>query len=160
RRNGNWEPIGTAKPVVKNILEIVTAFTVAHSITLTLAATGTVQLSTRFIEPAIAASVIIAALNNLVPMFPERGWLAALGFGLLHGFGFANALSDLGLHQEQLALTLFGFNLGVELGQLAIVAIFLPPALTLRRLLLYPRLVLQFGSGTIVVIAASWFAER
>ena len=77
-------------------------------------------------ESAIAASVVLAAVNNFVPFFAERGWMVAFGFGLLHGFGFANALRDLGLRTGQLAATLFGFNLGVELGQLAIVAVFLP----------------------------------
>jgi hypothetical protein len=160
RKDGAWEPVVATRPAVTNILKIVTAFTIAHSITLTLAATGAVQLSTRLIEPAIAASVMVAALNNLTPVFPERGWMAAFAFGLLHGFGFANALADLGLRHGQLAGSLFGFNLGVELGQLAIVALFLPPALNLRRLFLYPRVVLRLGSATIVLIAATWFAER
>jgi hypothetical protein len=160
RSNGAWEPVVAPGPAIASILKIVTAFTVAHSITLSLAATGVVQFSAKWIEPAIAASVIIAAVNNLVPVFPERGWLAAFAFGLLHGFGFANALADLGLRHGQLAESLFGFNFGVELGQLAIVAVFLPPALWLRHLLFYVRFVVRLGSGAIVVIASTWFAER
>lgn len=160
RTNGAWEPVVATRPAIATILKIVTAFTIAHSITLSLSATGAMQLSTKLIEPAIAASVVAAAINNLTPIFPERGWLAAFAFGLLHGFGFANALADLGLSHGMLAESLLGFNLGVELGQLAIVALFLPPALYLRRLLFYPRFVLQLGSLTIVVIATTWFAER
>lgn len=160
RRNGGWEPVLAARPAVANVLKIVTAFTIAHSITLSLAAFGAVHLPVRLIESAIAASVVLAALNNLAPFFSERGWVVAFGFGLLHGFGFANALRDLGLQHGQLALTLFGFNLGVELGQLAIVALFLPLALSLRRLMFYHRVVLQLGSAAISLISATWLAER
>jgi hypothetical protein len=160
RRNGEWLPVTAARPALVNVLKIVTAFTVAHSITLSLSALGYVHLPTRLVESAIAASVVLAAFNNLVPFFAERGWMVAFGFGLLHGFGFANALRDLGLHTGQLAATLFGFNLGVEIGQLAIVAVFFPLALSLRDLLFYQRFVLRFGSAGIMLIASGWFAER
>jgi hypothetical protein len=160
RRKGAWEPVLAVRPAVANVLQIVTAFTVAHSITLSLAALGVVQPPTKWIEATIAASVVLAAFNNLVPFFSERGWLVAFGFGLLHGFGFANALRDLGLQHGQLALTLFGFNLGVEIGQLAIVALFLPIALSLRRVMFYPRVVLRLGSAAILIISATWLAER
>jgi len=138
----------------------VTAFTVAHSITLSLAVLGLVHLPSRLVESAIAASVVVAAINNLWPLFAEGAWMVAFGFGLLHGFGFANALRDLGLQHGQLALTLFGFNLGVEIGQLAIVAVFLPLALSLRHLLFYQRFVLRFGSAAIIMVASTWLAER
>ena len=160
RRDGKWQPVPMARPAVVNILKIVTAFTVAHSITLSLSALGYVHLPSRLVESAIAASVVLAALNNLVPFFAERGWMVAFAFGLLHGFGFANALRDLGLHTGQLAATLLGFNLGVEIGQLTIVAVFFPLAYSLRGLLFYKRLVLQFGSAAIMIIASTWMAER
>jgi hypothetical protein len=160
RRDGAWEPVLAARPAVSNILKIVTAFTVAHSITLSLAALGAVRPPTRMIESAIAASVILAALNNLAPFWSENGWMIAFGFGLVHGFGFANALRDLGLQHAQIALPLVGFNLGVELGQLAIVSLFLPLALSLRRVLFYPRILLPLGSTVIMVISATWLTER
>jgi hypothetical protein len=160
RRNGEWQPVAAARPAFVNVLKIVTAFTVAHSITLSLSALGYVHLPTRLVESAIAASVVLAAFNNLVPFFAGREWMVAFGFGLLHGFGFANALRDLGLHTGQLAATLFGFNLGVEIGQLAIVAVFLPLALSLRELLFYQRVILRFGSAAIMMIASGWLAER
>jgi HupE/UreJ protein len=160
RNHGAWEPVVAVRPAVMNVLKIVTAFTVAHSITLSLAALGVVHLPARLIESAIAGSVVLAALNNLTPFFAERGWMVAFGFGLLHGFGFANALHDLGLHAGQLAITLFGFNIGVEVGQLAIVALFLPIALSLRRLLFYSNVVLGLGSVSIIAISATWLAER
>ena len=160
RRDGKWQPVSAAQPAFVNVLKIVTAFTVAHSITLSLSALGYVHLPTRLVESAIAASVVLAAFNNLIPFFAERGWMVAFGFGLLHGFGFANALRDLGLHTGQLAATLFGFNLGVELGQLTIVAVFLPLALSLRRLMFYQNFVLRLGSAAIMVVASTWMAER
>jgi hypothetical protein len=90
----------------------------------------------------------------------ESSWVVAFAFGLVHGFGFANALRALELQTGQLALSLFGFNLGVEVGQLAIVAVFMPLALSLRRLLFYPKVVLEFGSACIALIASGWLAER
>ena len=160
RRDGAWQPVGDMRSAFVKVLKVVTAFTVAHSITLSLAVLGLVHLPSRLVESAIAASVVVAALNNLWPLFGEGGWMVAFGFGLLHGFGFANALRDLGLQHGQLALTLFGFNLGVEIGQLAIVSVFLPLALSLRHLIFYQRFVLRFGSAAIIVVAATWLAER
>jgi hypothetical protein len=160
RRAGAWEAVPAAKPAFLNVLKVVTAFTAAHSITLSLAALGIVHLPTRLVESGIAVSVVLAAVNNIWPLVTERGWIVAFGFGLLHGFGFANALSDLGLRQGQLAATLFGFNCGVEIGQLAIVAAFFPVALSLRGLLFYRRFILQAGSLAIMAVSATWLAER
>jgi hypothetical protein len=160
RRDGSWQPVADMRSAFVSVLKVVTAFTVAHSITLSLAVLGFVHLPSRLVESAIAASVVVAAFNNLVPLFGESGWMVAFGFGLLHGFGFANALRDLGLQNGQLALTLFGFNLGVEVGQLAIVSVFLPLALSLRHLLFYQRFILRFGSAAIIVVASTWLAER
>jgi HupE / UreJ protein len=160
RKDGVWLPVTAARPALINILKIVTAFTVAHSITLSLSVLGVVHLPSRLVESAIAASVVLAAFNNLVPFVAERGWMVAFSFGLLHGFGFANALRDLGLQHTQLAATLFGFNFGVEIGQLAIVVVFFPVALALRELMFYQRFVLRFGSVAIMVVSATWLAER
>jgi hypothetical protein len=132
RETRGWHVVDRFRPALINVLKIVTAFTLAHSITLSLATVGLVRLPSRVVEPAIAASVILAALNNIRPVLAERGWIVAFGFGLVHGFGFANALADLGLARQTLALALVGFNLGVEIGQLAIVAAFLPLAFALR----------------------------
>lgn len=143
-----------------DVLRVVTAFTLAHSLTLTLAALGVLALPSRLVESAIAASVIVAALNNLRPLYQRGRVLFAFGFGLLHGFGFASVLADLGLPQGALLLSLVGFNLGVELGQLAIVAVFLPLAWWLRKGLFYRRVVMLGGSVAIALVAAIWLAER
>ncbi len=160
READGWRPVEALRPAFLNVLKIVTAFTLAHSLTLSLAALGIVRLPSRVTESAIALSVVLAALNNLWPMVRERGWMLAFGFGLIHGFGFATALSDLGLAHGAMALTLIGFNLGVEIGQLAIVAVFLPVAFALRRTWLYREPLLGFGSVSIGMIAAAWCAER
>jgi hypothetical protein len=102
----------------------------------------------------------LAALNNVHPFFHGRGWIVAFCFGLIHGFGFANVLMDLGLQTGTLIRALVGFNLGVEAGQLAIVSVFLPLAYGLRRSWFYRCLTLKLGSIGIAVIAATWMSER
>jgi hypothetical protein len=143
-----------------DVLKIVTAFTLAHSITLSLAVLDVVSLPSRLVESGIALTVILASLNNLWPVFRARRWVAAFAFGLIHGFGFAAALKDLGLAPQSLALSLFGFNLGVELGQLAIVAVFLPLAFLARHTSFYRIGVFRFGSAAVALIALVWFVER
>jgi hypothetical protein len=147
-------------PAFWDVFRIVTAFTVAHSITLALAALSVVSLPSRLVESAIALSVVLAALNNLWPMVRERRWVVAFLFGLVHGFGFASVLADLGLPQEALLLALVGFNLGVEAGQLAIVAAFLPLAWAFRESWGYRRVVFAGGSAAIALVAALWLVER
>ena len=160
RRDRAWQPAESFRGAFVDVAKIVTAFTVAHSITLTLAALEIVSLPSRGVESAIALSVVLAAVNNVVPMVSHGRWLAAFGFGLVHGFGFAGALRDLGLPTGSLALSLFGFNVGVELGQLAIVAAFLPVAFWLRDTWAYRRVVLAGGSALIAAIAGIWLVER
>ena len=157
---GRWQPVERLGLAAMDVLRIVTAFTVAHTITLSLATLGVVSLPSRLVESAIAASVVLAALNNLWPLFLGRRWTVAFAFGLVHGFGFASVLADLGLPSGALALALVGFNLGVEAGQLAIVAAFLPLAYWLRHTWFYRRGVLVGGSAVIALLAAAWFIER
>ena len=142
-----------------DVLKVVTAFTLAHSITLTLANMHVLTLPSRWVESAIAASVVVAALNNIFPLFRGKRPHAAFVFGLIHGFGFASVLADLGLPQGAMALSLAGFNIGVELGQLAIVALFLPLAFLARRTWFYQQL-MTTGSAAIALIAALWLFER
>ncbi len=160
RRENRWQAVSEFRPAFWSVLKIVTAFTLAHSITLTLATLGVISLPSRWVESTIAASVVVAALNNIFPLFRERRWLMAFLFGLIHGFGFASVLTDLGLPKDALVLALVGFNVGVETGQLAIVAAFLPVAFLLRRSWFYRRLVLLGGSLVIAILAAVWLAER
>ena len=160
RKQNHWEAVSAFKPAFWSVLKIVTAFTLAHSITLTLATLGVISLPSRLVESTIAASVVIAALNNLYPLFRERRWVMAFVFGLIHGFGFASVLTDLGLPKDALVLALVGFNVGVETGQLAIVSVFLPVAFFLRHTLLYRRVILLGGSVLIAILAGGWLVER
>jgi HupE / UreJ protein len=155
-----WQACESFRAAFIDVLKIVTAFTVAHSLTLSLATLGIVNLPARIWESAIAMSVVLAALNNLVAIIQAKRWVVAFCFGLIHGFGFAGVLTDLGLPRNVLALALVGFNLGVEAGQIAIVSVFLPLAYLLRRTWLYRNIVLAGGSSAIVVVAALWFVER
>ncbi len=147
------------KGALIDVFKVVTAFTLAHSITLTLASLHVVALPSRLVESAIAASVVLAALNNIVPLFRRRRPLVAFMFGLIHGFGFAGVLADLGLPQGALIVSLLGFNVGVELGQLAIVAVFVPLAFATRRTWFY-RQMMGAGSAVIALIALVWLVER
>jgi hypothetical protein len=159
-RDGAWQGGATFRAATVDVLKIVTAFTLAHSITLTLATLGLVSLPSRLVESAIAASVALAALNNLWPILHGRRALVAFGFGLIHGFGFASVLLDLGLPKAALLVSLVGFNLGVEIGQLAIVALFLPLAFLARDTLAYRKGIFNGGSLAIALLALVWLAER
>ena len=145
---------------MRPFVKVVTAFTAAHSITLSLAALGVVSLPSRLVESAIALSVVCAALNNIWPVVYEKRWAIAFCFGLIHGFGFAAVLADLGLPQASLLIALVAFNLGVELGQLVIVGIFLPVAYTLRATGLYQRVIFIYASASIALIAFLWLIQR
>jgi hypothetical protein len=160
RHGRHWQAVETFREAFIDVFKIVTAFTVAHSITLSLATLGLIELPSRWVESAIAASVVLAALNNVWPVFHGRRWTVAFTFGLIHGFGFASVLADLGLPREALVLALVGFNLGVEGGQLAIVALFLPLAFALRRTAFYRHAVMVGGSLLIAALAGVWLIER
>jgi HupE / UreJ protein len=159
-RSGKWSALSDFGDALRNVFKIVTAFTLAHSITLSLAVLGFIAIPSRLVESAIAISVIAAALNNIWPLVQGRLWAVAFGFGLVHGLGFANVLSELGLPSGALGVALVGFNLGVEAGQLAIVCAVLPLAYHFRGSWLYPRYVLGAGSAGIIVIAFVWLIER
>ena len=160
RREGGWQPVDDQRGAAIEVFKVVTAFTLAHSVTLSLAALEVVTLPSRLVESVIAASVVLAALNNLRGTIERKRWVLAFVFGLIHGFGFASVLADLGLPQDALVLALVGFNVGVELGQLAIVAVFLPIAFALRRTKFYRVGVLTGGSILVALLAGWWFIER
>ena len=155
-----WQGVNSFGLAFREVLWVVTSFTAAHSITLSLAALGLVSLPSRLVESAIALSVMLAAANNLWPVVQHRRWLVAFGFGLIHGFGFASVLAELGLPVDALALSLLGFNAGVEVGQIAIVAGFLPAAFLLRNTRFYSHGVFVLGSWLTMLVAFIWLLER
>lgn len=158
RPGARWQPADSLRTVCREVFEIVTAFTLAHSITLVVSAVGLLSLPSRVVETAIALSVAAAAVNNLVRAIDAR-WAVAFALGLLHGFGFSSVLIDLGLPSHELIGALLGFNLGVELGQGAIVLALLPILYLIRRTLAYQAL-LWGGSGIAGLIAAFWSYQR
>jgi hypothetical protein len=160
RKDGRWQAAPALAPVLGRIGATVTAFTVAHSITLALAAFNVLTPPPRQIEALIALTVMFAAVNNIVPLVRERIALMAFGFGLIHGFGFANVLAELALPRERFATALFGFNLGVEIGQLLVVCAVLLVFYPLRGTRLYLPAVLKGGSAAAFALASIWLAER
>ena len=158
RRTQRWTAADSLRDVCREVFEVVTAFTLAHSITLVISAVGLLSLPSRLVETAIALSVVAAALNNLLRTVDAR-WAVAFALGLLHGFGFSSVLIDLGLPSHELIGALLGFNLGVELGQAAIVVVMLPVLFWIRRTVAYQAL-LWAGSGTVALVAAMWTYQR
>lgn len=156
-----WQPVATPAQAILPVAGIVTAFTLAHSITLTLAALHLASLPSWFIEPAIAATIVLAALDNLRPIFFGLPRVAvAFGFGLIHGFGFASVLGELELPTASFAWALLQFNLGLELGQLAIVVVVVAGLYALRRARAYPRWAIGGGSMAAMALGALWLVER
>jgi len=153
-----WEPVDKFKPAIIYVLTIITFFTIAHCITLSLAALDIFNLPSRFVETLIALSIALAAWHNIKPIF-KKDWLIAFGFGLFHGFGFASVLGDIGLTGEYMVLSLLGFNLGVEIGQVAIIMVIFPILYYLRTTKYYTR-ILVYGSLLLIVISLYWFVER
>lgn len=140
--------------------KILTAFTVAHGLTLWLAALGIVEVPARLVESVIALSIAATAIDNVVPFLGRRRWLVAFGFGLVHGLGFASALGPLDLPPVELALSLLAFNLGLEAAQLGVAVVVLPLGYLLSRGVSIRRALLPLGSAAAGLMAMLWFAER
>lgn len=144
---------------LSGVVEVVTAFTLGHSITLGLATFGVIQLPGRWVESAIAASIIFVAAQNLFNKDPKHRTIITLLFGLVHGFGFAGILQEMELSRESLLSSLLFFNAGVEIGQIIIISLVFPLLILLRRSRTYPRAV-SVCSGTVIAIGLFWFVQR
>jgi hypothetical protein len=160
RRDGRWVGVDGFRPALIHVIKVVTLFTIAHSVTLSLAVLGVVQVSSRIVESIIAISIAFAALDILVPVFRGRIGVVVFVFGLFHGFGFASVLSEMGIAPKFLALSLIGFNVGVELGQAAIVTLAFPILFLLRSTVLYTRLTLRPAAAALILVSLYWFVER
>jgi hypothetical protein len=148
---------------LRDLVKVVTAFTVAHSITLTVAATGMASISPRIVEPAIALSIVIAAVENLHSSGAgtRLRMLYAFGFGLIHGFGFAGSLAESGLPAYALWPAVLAFNTGVEIGQLLIVGLLAPLAVMMQaRRPVLRAAVVRYASVAIVIVGLAWSVER
>ena len=139
----------------RRILGVVTAFTLAHSVTLISSALGFITLPSRLVEPAIALSIVYVGVENLVQPEPRHRWLLTFGFGLIHGFGFASVLKEIGLPSKGVWLSLLSFNVGVEIGQLAVVAAVLPLLSMIARPRPLSAMAARAGEWLLVAFAAA-----
>jgi hydrogenase/urease accessory protein HupE len=150
------------------VIKIVTAFTIAHSITLSLAALDVVVVPSTIVEPAIAASIVFVAVENFFSRDIDRRWRYAFAFGLIHGFGFASALQEFGLPRGSVVPALAAFNAGVEAGQVAIVSLVMPVLIAFDRILAVPRRAVPMRapqlvyalSTVIATLGCYWVIER
>jgi hydrogenase/urease accessory protein HupE len=152
------------------VVRVVTAFTVAHSITPSIAVLDIARIPSAIIEPAIATSIVYVATENFLSRDVEKRWRDAFGFGLIHGFGFASALQEFGLPRSALVPALASFNIGVELGQITIVCLVVPVLLGMGRLLasdhgvvarpIRPARAVYAISAVIIVLGGYWFLAR
>ncbi|CAN5699413.1 HupE/UreJ family protein [soil metagenome] len=155
-----WPPVDRIGQAVWPVVGIVSAFTVAHSITLGLAALKIVSLPSALIEPAIAVTIVVAAIDNVKHLFRGHRAIVTFFFGLIHGFGFAGVLGELGLPTADFALALLQFNVGLELGQLAIVIVAVGLLYAVRKWPGYQRWIIGGGSLVTGLIGLVWFIER
>ena len=160
RRSREWEPVTEFKPALFYVIKIVTLFTIAHSVTLSLAALGILELNIQMVESIIALSIAVAALDILIPIFKGRIGLIVFVFGLFHGFGFASVLSHLGVLGDHMVLSLLSFNLGVELGQVAVICAIFPILYLIRNQSFYKGIIMRVGAVLLILIAMYWFVER
>jgi hypothetical protein len=160
REKGGWDPVQNFPRAFANVLTIVTVFTVAHSVTLGLAAFDYIRLSSRIVESAIALSIILVALGNRFGGKRQVSIAVIFCLGLFHGLGFASVLGHLPFRMVNALRSVLLFNVGVELGQMAIVAALFPLLFLLRKNPGYPTLVIRAGSAVLVVVAGYWFIQR
>lgn len=159
RENKSWVKKHSKQHILKSTVILVSTFTLAHSITLTATALDVITLDSRIVELGIAISVVITAINNVYPVIMRLGFIT-FGFGLLHGMGFASVFGDLNAQSGSLIINVLAFNLGVEIGQLAIVALLLPLLILLRNIRLYSKAIMPIASSIIAVVAINWTLQR
>lgn len=151
-----YERVQSKKGLLWNILGIVTLFSIAHSLTLGLAFMDYARINVKFVESMILLSIIITALFNIFSIVPKKLYVLVFIFGLLHGFGFANALSAVDLDELHVLLTLLGFNLGIEVGQIVLVAISIPLLYSLAGYAIYEKVIIKSISTITIVMALYW----
>lgn len=160
RRQGQWEPVENFGSALIHVVKVVTLFTVAHTVTLSAATLGAIDLSPRLVESVIAISITIAALDIFWPVFRGGIWWVVFAFGLFHGFGFASVLSSIGIPSQYMTLSLLAFNVGVELGQVAVVCAAFSLLYLTRRSSVYVPVFMKCGAAGLIVVSLYWFCER
>ena len=155
-----WTPVDGLGRVLLETIKTLSAFTLAHAIVLTPAVLGLVSVSARLVEPAVAVTIMLAALDNIRPILPRLRWQVAFLFGLIHGLSFASALGPMRLPPVGMWLALGSFNLGVEAGQIALALLLVPIAFVLRHEAVYRRIVTPTASLSAALLAGMWFLDR
>ena len=157
---GGWKPVDGFGSALWRVLKIATFFTIAHSITFTLAGMGWLPTPpSKIVETIIAASIAAAALHNLRPIFPNREWSLSFVFGLFHGMGFASLVSDLDVSRGSQLVSLLGRNVGIEIGQVVVICLLFPGLYLLRRTPAYPPFLVIASLG-LAALATLWSIER
>ena len=156
---GKWTKSGGTKYSLVRLLKIATAFTIGHSITLLAGAIGWVRLPSQPVEILISVSILVGAVHALRPLFPGKEVFIAAGFGLVHGLAFAATLATLNLDGGRMALSILGFNVGIELMQLFVLLLFVPWLIILSHYSFYRWLRIA-GALFAIVASAAWIAER
>lgn len=156
----NWGHFGGTRYALTRLVKIITAFTVGHSLTLLAGAIGWFRLLSQPIEVLIALSILISAIHAIKPIFPNREIFIAAGFGLVHGLAFANTLSDLKLDATAMTLSILGFNIGIELQQLLVVALIVPSLILLSKQWTIYTIVRISGAISAGIAAIAWVFER
>ena len=162
RRPGGagWVPIEGLGRVLVETIKTLSAFTLAHAIVLTPAVLGLVNAPARFVEPAVALTIMLAALDNIHPILPRLRWQVAFLFGLIHGLSFASALGPMRLPALGMTLALASFNIGVEAGQIALALLLVPIVFVLRHDAAYRRIVTPAASLSAALLAGTWLLNR
>lgn len=155
-----WKPLDGFFRVLIETLKILTAFTLAHALALTLAVLGIIDIPSRIVDPAVAVTIMLAAIDNIWSILPQARWTVAFGFGLIHGLAFASALAPMRLKPSGLALALASFNIGVEFGQIALALLLMPIVFVMRREAVYLRFLAPILSGAAFTLALIWFVDR
>lgn len=158
--SNKWVAVDSFRSALWNTLKIVTIFTIAHSITLTLAALDLVKVDPVIVESVIALSIIGVALNNIFPRFSAHSWLLIFLFGLFHGLGFASVMGDLQFRNVLIERILILFNVGVEIGQIGIVLLVFPILFWIRRSVFYKQIVINTFSLAAIAVSSIWVAQR
>lgn len=154
-----WSEFGGVKYSVARLLKIVTAFTVGHSVTLLIGALNLFQMPQQPVEVLIAVSILVSAVHAVRPLFPGKEMYVAAGFGLIHGLAFATVLADLNLDAKRMALSILGFNIGIELMQLFVIALIVPWFILIAQTKVYKPVRIA-GAFLSSVAAIAWIAER
>jgi hypothetical protein len=157
--HGRWGHFGGVKYCVIRVLKIVTAFTIGHSITLLIGAMNWVRLPTQPVEVLIGISILVSAVHAIRPVFPGKEVFVACGFGLIHGLAFASVLANLHLGAGPMALSILGFNIGIEVMQLAVIVAIIPWLIILSQTPLYPSIRVA-GAVLSAIAALGWIVER